>query len=154
MKKKQDKKIKNQILKIKYPHQKSNIFEFLFIILILAFLFFNSISSQVISPLYFQFVNKNRQAVVDYLIKIKPLSEFKKILGMNKNIYGKGIENDIFNEEAERKQTIKNLEQLLTKNPKARDVLYRLYLLYKEGGNNLTAEKYLRQAKEVDPSMK
>jgi len=69
-------------------------------------------------------------------------------------VYKNGFEQEIFWEERDRNQKIKKFEQILQKNLNARDVLYGLYELYLEKGDNLTAEKYLRQAKEVDPTLK
>ncbi len=117
------------------------------------FLIFNLISNQVISPLYFQFVSNNKQATVNFLEKIKTFPEFLKILEMNKNIYGKTIEEEAFRQENDKNLMINNLEQKLKINPKARDVLYSLYLLYKEKGDGSIAEKYLKQAKEIDPAI-
>lgn len=139
---------------IKNTVQKLKILKLSIFIVFFFFLIFNLISSQVISLLYFQLVSNNKKATVNFLEKIKTFPEFQKILEMNKNIYGKAIEKEVFRRENDKKLLINNLEQILIKNPKARDVLYSLYLLYKERGDNLTAEKYLRQAKEIDPSVK
>jgi len=144
---------------IKYPafvkttagKQKSKILRFFIVVIILFFLTINIVFSQKISLIYFQIINDDKKAVINFLQKIKTFPEFKKILEMNKNIYGKTIEKETFRQENNKKLMINNLEHILIKNPKARDVLYSLYLLYKEKGDNLTAEKYLKQAKEVDP---
>ena len=124
-----------------------------FVVLYL-FLIFNLVSSQAISPLYFQFVGNDKNSAIDLLEKIKKFPEFQKILEMNKNIYGKTIEKEVYRQENDEISMINNLEQQLRINPKAKDILYRLYLLYKEKGNNLTAEKYLKQAQELDPTLK
>ena len=150
---KQQENIKYQRSKIKDIVKKSNIFYLLLISLIFTILFLNLISSQFISPIYFRFVNNDKNATVSFLEKIKTFPEFQKILEMNNNIYGPTLQEEIFAQENKKKEMINNLEQQLTINPKARDVLYSLYLLYKEKGDNLTAEKYLIQAKEVDPSI-
>ena len=146
--------IKNQISKIKNIIQRSKILELSIFTIFFVFFIFNLISSQMISPLYFQLVSNNKKAIVNFLEKIKILPEFQKILEMNKNIYGKTVEEETFRQENEKKLMINNLEQKLMINPKERDILYSLYLLYKEKGDNLTAEKYLKQAKEVDPSIR
>ena len=122
-------------------------------ILIFAFLFLNFAFSQFISPIYFRFINNDKNATVSFLEKIKTFPEFQKILEMNKNIYGKTVEEETFRQENKKRLMINNLEQKLLINPKARDILYSLFLLYKEKGDNLTVEKYLKQAREVDPAI-
>ena len=121
---------------------------------IFTFLFLNLTYSQLVSPTYFQLVKNDKTATINFLEKIKFFPEYQKILKMNNNIFGSTVKEEILKQENEKKEMINNLEQQLTINPKARDILYSLYLLYKEKGNNLTAEKYLIQAKEVDPSIK
>ncbi|MEK7597070.1 MAG: hypothetical protein AAB441_00305 [Patescibacteria group bacterium] len=122
-------------------------------ILLFAFLFLNLIYSQYISTIYFQFINNDKNSTISFLQKIKNLPEYQNILEINNNIYGQTVKEVIFKRENRKKEMINNLEQQLTINPKARDVLYGIYLLYKEGGDNLTAEKYLKWAKEVDPAI-
>jgi len=123
-------------------------------ILIFAFLFLNFVFSQLISPLYLRFVNNDKKATISFLQKIKTLSEYQKILEMNNNIYGPTVKEEIFQQENKKKVMTNNLEQQLTINPKARDILYSLYKLYLADGNKKLADDYLRQAKEVDPNLK
>jgi tetratricopeptide (TPR) repeat protein len=123
-------------------------------ILIFVFLFLNFTFSQSISPIYFQFVNSNKSSTVSFLQKIKILPEYQNILEMNNNIYGDSVKGEIFAQENNKKGIINNLEQQLTINPKARDVLYSLYQLYLEEGDKNQANNYLRQAKEVDPDLR
>ena len=123
-------------------------------IFIFAFLFLNFAFSQLISPLYLRFVNNDKKATISFLQKIKTLSEYQKILEMNNNIYGPTVREEIFQRENKKKVMINNLEQQLTINPKARDILYSLYKLYLADGNKKLADDYLRQAKEVDPNLK
>ena len=122
-------------------------FTFLVAILIFAFLFLNLLYSQLISPLYPQFVNESKNTVVEYLKKIKTLSSFEIQLNVFENIYGRGIKEEVFQEDLVRNQKIKKLEQVLEKNPNSRDVLYSLYQLYWEKGDSLTAGKYLKLIK-------
>lgn len=151
---KQYQNIKNQILNIKNTIQRLKIFEFCFVTSIFAFLFLNLISNQSISPVYFQFINNDKIATVSFLQKINNLPEYKKILEMNNNIYGSIIKEQILAKNNQKKQMINDLEQKLLINPKSRDVLYSLYQLYLEEGSEDRANNYLRQAKEVDPSLK
>ena len=133
--------------------QRSKILRFFIVVSFLSFLIFNLIYSQTVSPIYFQMINNNKKAVVSLLEKIKTFPEFQKILEMNKNIYGKTVEEETFRQENEKKLIIDNLEQKLRINPKARDILYSLYQLYLTEGEKNKAEEYLRRAKEVDPSV-
>lgn len=150
---KQQENIKNQISKIKETVKKSNIFILLFISLIFTILFLNLISIQFISPIYFRLVNNDKIATISFLQKIKSLPEYQKILEMNNNIYGPTVKEKIFRQENKRKELIKNLEQQLTINPKARDILYSLYQLYLAEGDKNRAMEYLRRAREVDPDI-
>ncbi len=150
---KQHENFKFQISNIKNIVKNSKFLKYLLIFFAFILLIVNFISSQTISPIYFRFVNNDKKAVINFLQKIKTFPEFQKILEMNKNIYGETIKNEVFKEENKKRVMINNLEQILTKNPKARDVLYSLYLLYKEKGDNLTVEKYLKQTREVDPAI-
>jgi hypothetical protein len=123
------------------------------IFLLLTFLLLNIVFSQNIHPLYSGVVNDDRAATVDFLKKIKTLPEFEKELENYEESYGAVIAQEVFQEENEREVKIKTLEQLLQKNPKARDVLYALYQLNKIEGRNGIANKYFERAKEVDPAI-
>jgi len=104
--------------------------------------------------LYLRFVNNDKKATISFLQKIKTLSEYQKILEMNNNIYGPTVREEIFQRENKKKVMINNLEQQLTINPKARDILYSLYQLYLAEGDKNRANDYLKRAREVDPSIK
>jgi len=123
------------------------------VFLMLIFLSVNIFSSQDISPLYAGIIGGQKQAAIDYLRKIKLLPEFKSELENYKETFGTIIENEVFQVDRERKEKIGELEQLLTKNNQARDVLYGLYLLNKEDGNNNKAQDYLNRAREIDPML-
>lgn len=118
---------------------------------IFLYLLANVLSSQLISPLYFQLVKEDKKAVALFLNKIKNLAIFPPLFEMNKKIYGNSLEQEVFSEDNKRKEAIAEHESLLQKNPKSRDALYNLYLLYYEDGNETKAEEYLNRAKEVDP---
>ena len=150
---KQQEKIKYQISKIKETVKKSNIFDILLVSFIFTILFLNLISSQFISPIYFGLVNNDKNSTITFIQKIKDLPEYQKILEMNNNIYGPTVKEVIFKQENRKKEMINNLEQQLIINPKARDILYSLYQLYLAEGEKNQANDYLRQAKEVDPSI-
>jgi tetratricopeptide (TPR) repeat protein len=124
-----------------------------FFCLLSVFLLVNMFASQFISPLYFQLVKEDKKAVVNFLNKIKNLPVFSSFLETNKNIYGGSLQQEVFAESLKRKQKIAGLEILLQRNPKSRDLLYNLHLLYNEEGDKIKAEEYLRKAKEIDPSI-
>lgn len=153
-------KAKDKVINQTAPKQnklflwQTKILPILFFIIIFLFLSINLIYSQKINPLYLRLIDNDKKAVVEFLQKTKTLPLFSQELEKYKNIYGKTFEEEVFAKENERKQMIKNLEQILEKNPNARDVLYGLYWLYHEDGDKIRAQEYLRQAKEVDPSIK
>ncbi len=118
-----------------------------------VFLFLNLVYSQIISPLYFKFISEDKKSVVSYLQKIKNLTIFNKELNKSKKLFGKDIENDVFQPDIERDITIKEFEQILKKSPQSRDILYGLYQLYLEKGEIITANKYLKQAQAIDPNI-
>ena len=132
-------------------HLTSDIIKIFAIIFLFSFLLFNLVAGQFISPLYFQLVKEDKKAVVSFLSKIKMLPAFPLFLQMNKNIYGGSLKQEVFAKDNKRKETIAKFESLLQKNPKSRDLLYNLYLLYQEDGNGTKAEEYLRRAKVIDP---
>jgi len=122
-------------------------------VLVFLILILNIISSQSISFIYFKFVNNDKPLTIAFLQKIKTLPEYEKILEMNNNIYGSTVKAEIIRQENTKKDLINNLEQQLTINPKARDVLYSLYQLNLAEGNTTKANNYLRQARKVDPNI-
>jgi len=134
-------------------HLTSDIIKIFATIFLFSFLLFNLIASQLVSPLYFQLTKEDKNAVVAFLQKIKNLPVFPYFLDINKKIYGDSLEQEVFAEDNERKETIAKFESLLQKNQKSRDVLYNLYLLYNEDGNKIKAEEYFQKAKEIDPAI-
>ena len=132
---------------------KENIKNQILFVLLFAFLFLNLVYSQGISPLYFKFITEDRKSTVSFLQKIKNLTIFDNELNKSKNIFGEAIVNDVFQPEIEQNNKIKEFEQVLKVNPQSRDLLYGLYQLYLEKGDIITANKYLKQAKVIDPAI-
>ncbi|MEK7109969.1 MAG: hypothetical protein AAB876_02000 [Patescibacteria group bacterium] len=132
----------------------SKILQYALVGFFIFFLIINLISNQTISSIFFKFANNDRVAAVSFLQKIKGLPDYQNILKMHDNIYGKSIRAEIYSEESKKKALINNLEQQLTINPKARDVLYSLYKLYLQEGDMGKAGEYLKRAREVDPLLK
>lgn len=117
------------------------------------FLILNILYSQNISPLYFTLVSEDKKAVVNFLKKIKLLPDknyFKDQLAEYKGIYGDSIRDDVFKDDKNRQESIKEMQKLLEKSPNSRDLLYNLYLLEKEEGNKTQSQIYLQKAKEID----
>lgn len=120
----------------------------------ILFLTYNLISSQTLSPLYYQIIVGDQKSLVIFLEKIKLLKPYEYVLKMNQAIYGNSLIDAVFAQDFQKKQMINILEQKLVDNPKERDILYSLYQLYSAEGNQKQAAYYLRQAKEVDPLIK
>lgn len=128
--------------------------KYTFLIAVLCFLFINIILSQSISPTYFQMMNEDKNAVISYLATMRFSPLFPSELLKLKNIYGNGLENEVFGKEAAEKQVIQKYEQILQKNMYARDILYRLFSIFKEKGDTKLATDYFQRAKEIDPVLK
>lgn len=133
-----------------YLSKNINIFVVFFLTI---FLTLNITASQFISPIYHGMINEQKKSVVEYLKKILPFPFYKNELLAYQKFYGKELENEVLREKIARDALINKLEQLLEKNPKERDVLYSLYLLNKESGDDKKAYEYLSRSKEVDPNI-
>lgn len=127
---------------------------FIMFAILIVFLSLNLYFSQKISPIFFRMANNDKKAAVEFLQKIRQATDFPQQLKYYENIYGTSLKTEVFAEELEREIKIKKLEQILEKNHQSRDVLYGLYLLYKEKGDKKIAEKYLSLVKEVDPTVR
>ena len=120
---------------------------------LLLIVIINIISSQAISPLYFQLVNENKDSIVRFLTLIKPAPFFMKEYIRYKNTYGASIDTVVFKEDKETEKQIQKLEGALNKNPQARDILIELSRLYKNMGDSNTSNKYEEKARSIDPSI-
>ena len=154
MTKKKNKKLKKTVdKKNNLGFKKLFLVKVFFSLLIFFFLSFNVFFSQNIPPLYQKLVNEERKAVIEYLKSIKSLPFFKTELKKFAAIFGRQIVNEVFFEDQQRKIKIKKLEEALKKNPKSRDVLMSLAILYQEDGNEKLAREYFNKVKEVDPNL-
>lgn len=135
---------------ISYLSKNINVFGLFFLSL---FLILNVVGSQIVPSIYFDMINERKTAVVSYLKKILLLPFYKKELLLYQDIYGSGLENEVLKEKITRNSMINKLEQILEKNPRERDVLYSLYLLNREDGNEGRAKEFLQKVKEVDPAV-
>lgn len=123
-------------------------FSFVFIFLIINIYF-----SQNISSLYQEIINNEKEAVISYLKKIKKQPFFKSELKKFTQIFDQSIAKEVFFEDEQRKIKIQKLKEDLKKNPKSRDILTNLAILYHEDGNDKLAQEYFNKAKEVDPNL-
>ena len=123
-------------------------FSFVFIFLIINIYF-----SQNISSLYQEIINNEKEAVISYLKKIKKQPFFKSELKKFTQIFNQSIAKEVFFEDEQRKIKIQKLKEALKKNPKSRDILTNLAILYQEDGNDKLAQEYFNKAKEVDPNL-
>lgn len=115
------------------------------------FLIFNIVSSQIISPTYYNLIEGGRKNAAAYLKKIRGLPVFENELERHKKIYGESIIKDVYEEENAIEQKIKNFERILDKNAYSRDILYSLYLLNVEKGDEKSAAEYLDRVRQIDP---
>lgn len=120
---------------------------------LLLYLSVNIAVSQMISPLYFQMTKDERSAVVPFLVSVKPQSVFGQRLATYKRLYGEGIEQEVFEEETRRNALITSQLEILKRNPRSKEALYNLYLLYKDRGDSAAADAYLKRAQEIDPTV-
>ena len=142
---------------MKIKNKKNNPYLWLRIILfVFAFIFLitNIYASQNISPLYKGLINNEKEAVINYLKKIKNQFFFENELKNFTQIFNQPIAQEVFFEDEQKKIKIKKLEEALKKNPKSRDLLFALSKLYKEKGDFKMANFYLKKAKEIDPMIK
>jgi len=144
-------KLKNFGDSVSLRMKRNNLF---LLIILLIFLLFNIYFSQKVSPIFFRMANNDKKAAVEFLQKIRRLPQFPKELKYYENIYGSTIKDEVFLEEKTRDLKITKFEQILEKNLQSRDILYSLYVLYLGKNDKKTAEKYLRLAREVDPTIK
>ena len=122
--------------------------------LLFIFLYINIISSQSISPLYFNLVNGDKTAAVEFLKKLQTHPDFVDQFNFYKGFFGSDVQAALSADSRERNMQIQKLEVLLKQNPRARDVLYALSVLYNEEGNKAKAEEYMKKTQEVDPNIR
>lgn len=123
-------------------------FGFLFFILVA-----NVLASQRIPELFFQITNDNEQAYITFLKQGRTTSSFRVLSPEILQNFARH-EDEIYADERQRRELIQKLEVLLDKNPKSRDILYSLYLLYDKDEKHDVAQMYLQEAQKIDPSLK
>ena len=141
---------------MKVKNKKNNFDSFLKIFpfsFVFIFLIINIYFSQNISLLYQKILNNEKEAVISYLKKIKKQPFFKSELKKFTQIFDQSIAKEVFFENEQRKIKIQKLKEALKKNPKSRDILTNLAIIYQEDGNDKLAQEYFNKAKEVDPNL-
>ena len=141
---------------MKVKNKKNNFDSFLKIFtfsFVFIFLIINIYFSQNISSLYQEIINNEKEAVISYLKKIKKQPFFKSELKKFTQIFNQSIAKEVFFEDEQRKIKIQKLKEDLKKNPKSRDILTNLAILYHEDGNDKLAQEYFNKAKEIDPNL-
>lgn len=121
---------------------------------VLTFVFLNILSSQTISGLFLGFSKGQKQDSVDFLKKIRKEAYFSQIFDRVSSYFDEDLSEEVNSEMLQRQEKIRQLEEILSRNPKARDVLYNLHVLYLREGEDKIAQDYLQRAREVDPEIK
>lgn len=113
----------------------------------------NISASQDIPPLYYRIFDDNPKVMAEFLRRIRDTQAYERFAAMAMNTYGDSIEQEVNKERLQRKYDIEQLEVILTKNPKARDVLVALAILHRRDGNEEKYEEYKARALAVDPAV-
>ncbi len=98
------------------------------------------------------FAGANSTGVVNFMKRTRTLPAFKNLFGEIKITFS-AHEQEVYKDDRERRALITKLEEAIAINPKSRDVLYTLYLLYEKAGNTEKATEYLERAQAVDPKV-
>jgi hypothetical protein len=126
----------------------------LIVTIVFALLVVKNISaSQDVPPLYSRVFDDNPKVMVEFLRQIRGTAEYERFAAMAINTYGDTIEAEVNRERLQRKYDISQLEEVLAKNPKARDVLVALAILYRRDDNMEKYEEYKARALVVDPAV-
>lgn len=91
--------------------------------------------------------------VVHFMKQARTLRAFQNLFPEIRETF-MAHEQEVYKDDHDRRIMITKLESALSINPKSRDVLYSLYLLYDKAGNEEKALTYYLQAKAIDPSIK
>ncbi len=118
----------------------------------ILFVCLNIIFSQNISPLYGNLLKEDQPSIITFLKSVKSSPKYAEIVDLYLNEYGDYTRKMVYEEDELRAQRIVELDELLTINPNARDVLYAASILYADDGNRIKASEYLKRARHLDPS--
>lgn len=124
-----------------------------FFLVSLFYVALNSYSSQTVHPLYFQQVANENEHAIEYLSIIKTLPEFEAQYKWYNSVAADDIHDQVYRDTIVRTARITQLEEVLTRNPNSPVVLSALSKLYGLQGNDVQAEMYKTQAKQIDPGL-
>lgn len=133
--------------------QKAKLFPLVLFAFFAFFVVANITASQYINPLFFRLVNDERSAAVLFLQDIRHSPWFPSFMTINKVIFGATLERDVNRESIDTQKQIAIYERLLADNPKNRDLLYTLSLLYLRENNTTKSDEYMIKAREIDPTV-
>ena len=115
------------------------------------YLYFTISSSQSIDPLFVSVTNENRQAVVQFLQKIRKLPVYNEVYARQKEVFGDSLAEEVDGKHAERMKMIEVLTQIEKTHPPSRDVYLGLAYLWSEVPDEDKARYYKNKAHELDP---
>lgn len=137
---------------MKFKSDLKNIILIFSALILTIFVIGNIYASQSIPVIYEKFANGNQSGLIEFMQKAKNLSMFQQILPEIRDNFQKNKE-AVYADETKRKAQIGKLENILTQNPDAPQVIYLLSKLYEQDGQKLLAQKYLERARALDPSI-
>jgi tetratricopeptide (TPR) repeat protein len=118
----------------------------------ILFLSANLYASQMIHPIYQKLVDNEPAAWVSFFKIARNNEKTKPYLYEVSGKY-RELQAEINADNSTRLEMITKLEESLSLNPQARDVLYGIAILYQESGDEAKAAEYLERARKVDPSL-
>ncbi len=111
-------------------------------------------SQESYPPPYESFITGDKNTLNWYLEKIKGEEYFSKELERIEKIFGRDKVKAFLSQRVREDLEINKLKQPLSFNPNSRDLLYNLYIMYKQRGEKGKASFYLDKACKVDPLLK
>ncbi len=112
----------------------------------------NIAASQMIHPLYGRLVDNETDAWVTFFKVTRNEPAAQEYLKDNQGKY-RELQDEINKDNSTRLDTIQKLEEYLTFNPQAKDVLYAIASLYRETGDLEKAHEYLERSQQIDPAV-
>lgn len=116
------------------------------------FLIANILYSQFMPDQYFSLLRGEDAMLVEIFQKGKESPYFLRLFP---EVNEKMAEHEsvIYADTHQRRSQIDIIKQSLEQNPESRDLLYALYILYKQEGQRDRAQEYLDRARQIDPTI-